>query len=346
MSPPSRRLEVAGWAVPRSGAKLRPWKFHRRSPGRHDLLVDIAYCGVCHSDIHEGWDYGEGRFPMVPGHEIVGRVSQVGAAVRRFRPGATVGVGPYVASDHTCALCRRGLESYCPNVVWTYNDRLRDGSRTQGGYSSRIVVNERFAFRIDPSLPLERVAPLLCAGITTYAPLKRWGVRRGMQVGVLGLGGLGHMAVKLAAAMGAEVCVFSATKAKEADARRMGARHFVPTSNGRLDSWEGRLDLLLNCTPVAPDFERFLSLLRVDGTFVQLGEPPEDPELPLEDVERRRVTGSVVGGLAETQEMLDYCSTNRLLADVEVIELRDINRAWQRVLRRQARYRYVIDLRQ
>ena len=340
-----RTLEVAGYAVPRSGGKLRPWRFHRRPPGARDLLIDITYCGVCHSDIHEGWDYGEGRFPMVPGHEIIGRVAEAGSAVKRFGRGAIVGVGPYVFADQTCPLCRRGLESYCPNVVWTYNDRLKDGSWTQGGYCSRIVVNERFAFRIDPSLPLARVAPLLCAGITTYSPLKRWQVRRGMQVGVIGLGGLGHMAVKFAAAMGAEVSVFSSTKAKQSDARRLGAKHFIHASSAsRLQSWEDRLDLLLNCTPVAPDFERFLPLLRVSATFVQLGEPPEDPELPLGAMETRRVTGSVVGGLAETQEMLDYCARKRVFAEVEVIRLRDINQAWKRVLRGQARYRYVIDL--
>jgi alcohol dehydrogenase (NADP+) len=309
-------------------------------------VIEIMYCGVCHSDIHEGWDYGEGRFPMVPGHEIVGRVSFTGSNVTRLRPGDTAGVGPMVGCDRTCDRCQRGMESYCNNAVWTYNDTLPDGTPTYGGYASRIVVNEAFAFPISANLPLERVAPLLCAGITTYSPLKRWKVGKGTRVGILGMGGLGHLAVKLAASMGADVTVLSGSKRKEHDARQGGAAHFAVTSDrSQMERLEASLDLILNVTPVPPDLTRFLPLLRIDGTFVQVGEPTDDAELPLESLEERKlITGSIVGGLTETQEMLDYCARRRIFADVEMIAPHEINDAWKRVLNRKARYRYVMDM--
>jgi uncharacterized zinc-type alcohol dehydrogenase-like protein len=340
-----KKLTATGYAVARPRGKLKPFQFRQRAPGDHDLLIDILYCGVCHSDIHEAWDYGEGRYPMVPGHEIIGRVTHAGSKVTRFRPGDIAGVGPMVESDRTCDRCRQGLESYCPNVVWTYNDTLSDGTPTYGGYASQIVVHQAFAFQIDSRLPMERVAPLLCAGITVYSPLKRWKVGKATRVGILGLGGLGHLAIKLAASMGAEVTALSGSKAKKSDARKLGAAHFVLTSKkSTMNRLEGSLDLILNVMSVSPDLGRFLPLLRMDGTFVQLGEPPESPELPLEEIEQRKqVTGSAVGGLAETQELLDYCARRRILADVEVIGPDRINDAWKRVLNRKARYRFVID---
>lgn len=341
-----KKLTATGYAVLRAGGKLKPFRFRQRAPGDHDVLIDILYCGVCHSDIHEAWDYGEGRYPMVPGHEIIGRVSQAGSKVTRFRPGDIAGVGPMVESDQTCDRCRRGLESYCPNVVWTYNDTLANGMPTYGGYASQIVVHQAFAFQIDSRLPLARVAPLLCAGITVCSPLKHWKVGKETRVGILGLGGLGHLAIKLAASMGAEVTALSGSKAKESDARKLGADHFVLTSKkSQMNRHEGKLDLILNVMSVSPDLSSFLPLLRMDGTFVQLGEPRESPELPLEELEeRKQVTGSAVGGLAETQELLDYCARRRILADVEVIAPDKINDAWKRVLKRQARYRFVVDL--
>lgn len=335
-----------GYAVPRSGAQLKPFRFQQRAPGKRDVVVEILYCGVCHSDIHEGWDYGEGRFPMVPGHEIIGRVSFAGAGVTRFRAGDIAGVGPMVGCDRTCDRCQRGLESYCANVVWTYNDTLPNGTPTYGGYASHMVVHEAFAFPISSKLPLERVAPLLCAGITTYSPLKRWKVGKGTRVGILGMGGLGHLAIKLAASLGADVTVLSGSKRKEGDARHCGAAHFAVTSDRpQMKRLEDSLDVILNVTPAAPDLARFLPLLRMDGSFIQIGEPPEDAKLPLEELEERKhVVGSIVGGLTETQEMLDYCARHRIFADVEVIAPAQINEAWKRVLSRKARYRYVIDM--
>lgn len=283
---------------------------------------------------------------MVPGHEIIGRVRVTGSGVTRLRSGDIAGVGPMVGCDRTCDRCQRGMESYCANVVWTYNDTFPNGTPTYGGYASHIVVNEAFAFPISPNLPLERVAPLLCAGITTYSPLKWWKVGKGTNVGILGMGGLGHLAITFAASMGAKVTVLSGSKRKEADARQRGAAHFIVTSDrSRMKRLEESLDLILNVTPAPPDLERFLPLLRIDGTFIQIGEPPADAELPLEELAaRKHVTGSIVGGLAETQEMLDYCARRRIFADVELIAPAQINDAWKRVLNRKARYRYVIDM--
>jgi uncharacterized zinc-type alcohol dehydrogenase-like protein len=342
------KLQVKGFAAPQAGAALEPFRFERRDPGERDVLIDIQFCGICHSDVHQVRnEWGGSTFPMVPGHEIVGRVSRVGSAVKRFKPGDTAGVGCFVDSDRTCVYCKRGLQQFCDQIVWTYNSKEKDGTPTYGGYSSQIVADENYVLKVDAKLPLERVAPLLCAGITTYSPLRHWKVGEAQQVAVMGLGGLGHMAVKLAASMGAEVTVLSTSRGKEADARRLGAAHFVLTSGGSaLAPLKGRFDFILNTVSAAHDLNAFLELLRPDGTMVLVGVPPKAPELQaFKLIERRRqVAGSLIGGIPETQEMLDYCAGHNVLADVEVIPMAKVNEAYDRMVKGDVRYRFVIDL--
>lgn len=348
MTQGEEKLKVKSYAAFHANSSLKPFCFNRREPGEHDVLIDLLYCGVCHTDVHQVRDeWGCSTFPLVPGHEIVGRVSRVGSHVTRFRPNDIAGVGCIVDSDRTCTYCQQGLQQFCDNLLWTYNSMQKDGTPTYGGYSSQIVVDEDYTLKISPKLPLERVAPLLCAGITTYSPLKHWKVASGQQVGVMGLGGLGHMAVKLGVSMGAEVTVLSTSKSKEIDARRLGASQFVLTSNeAGMVSLKGRFDLIL-CTVSAPyDVARMLELLRVDGAMVLLGIPGKPLEVqtfPL--IERRRqLTGSLIGGISETQEMLDYCAAKNILADVEVIPMVKINEAFDRMVKGDVRFRFVIDL--
>lgn len=331
---------------------LAPIEIQRREPGPHDVQIDIQYCGVCHSDIHQvRGEWGNSTYPMVPGHEIAGVVSKIGPKVTRFQEGARVGVGCVVNSCRECRDCRAGLEQFCDRVVWTYNS-LDGKTPTHGGYSTRIIVDENYVVRIPERIPLDQAAPLLCAGITTYSPLRHWQAGPGKRVAVIGLGGLGHMGVKLARAMGAEVTVLSHSKQKEADAKKLGATHFLCTTDAKPESGKilsqhtSSFDLILNTVPVELDWDRYLNLLDRDGAMVLLGIPNATPQAqPFTLIGRRRsLTGSVIGGIAETQEMLNFCGEHGIGADIEVIPMQKINEAYERTIRGDVRYRFVIDM--
>jgi alcohol dehydrogenase (NADP+) len=328
---------------------LGPFEIQRREPSANDVEIDIKYCGICHSDIHQArGEWGQSAFPMVPGHEIAGVVSKVGANVKKFKVGEKVGVGCLVESCRECRDCKAGLEQYCVKPVWTYNSVEKDGKTpTYGGYSTRIVVNEDFVLSIPNAIPLDQAAPLLCAGITLYSPLRHWKTGPGSRVGVIGLGGLGHMGVKIARALGAHVTVLSHSKKKEEDAKRLGAQQFLMTSDPKvLDANAGKFDLLLNTAPAELDWERYLQLLDRDGALVMLGIPDAVPKAqPFTLIGRRRsLAGSVIGGIAETQEMLDFCGKHGLGADIEVIPIQKVNEAYERTIKGDVRYRFVIDL--
>ena len=336
------------YAAPAARAPLTPFTVDRREPGPHDVLIDILYCGVCHSDIHQAREeWGPALFPMVPGHEIVGTVAQVGNEVSRWKAGDTVGVGCFVDSCRQCEACRDGEEQYCASASFTYNGREQDGvTPTFGGYSTRITVDEKYVVRIPPGLPLDRTAPLLCAGITCYSPLRTFGVKKGDEVAIVGLGGLGHVGVRLAAAMGARVTVFSHSPAKRADALALGAADFVATNDPAVFAKHAeRFDLVLDTVSASHDYSAYLGLLRRDKTMVLVGVPDPTPisAFPLV-VRRRRLAGSMIGGIRETQEMLDFCAAHGVLCDVEVIPIDRINEAWDRVVRSDVRYRFVIDI--
>ena len=342
-------MKVKGYAVSNATAALGPFQFERREPGNSDIVIDILYCGICHTDIHQVRnEWGGSVYPMVPGHEIVGRVSRAGPGVKRFKPNDLAGIGCFVDSDRTCSYCQKGLQQYCDHVVWTYNSTEKDGrTRTFGGYSSQIVVDENYALKIAQGQPLERVAPLLCAGITLYSPLRHWNAGKGQQVGIVGLGGLGHMGVKLAAAMGAEVTVFSTSKSKEADAKRLGAAHFALSSDkAGMAALKDRFDLVISTISAQYEVNPFLEFLKVDGTMVLVGVPPKP--LPFEAhnliLRRRALAGSVIGGIPETQEMLDFCAAKKVLADIELIPMAKVNEAYERMLKSDVRYRFVLDL--
>ena len=342
-------MKVKGYAAHAADKPLEPWSFERREPGDDDVVIDIAFCGICHSDLHTVRnEWGGAVYPIVPGHEIAGRVASVGRKVKKLKAGDLAGVGCLVESCRKCANCKKGLEQHCSGPVsFTYNSLEKDGkTATQGGYSSRIVVSERFALKIAAGQPLERVAPLLCAGITTYSPLKRFGAGKGKAVGVLGLGGLGHMGVKLAAAMGAETVVLSGSPRKKADAKRLGAHDFVLTSDAAAMAKNGgRLDLIVDTVSGVHDLGAALGLLKTGGTLVLVGASPEPLAVgafPLL-MGRRSIAGSLIGGLAETQEMLDFCAKKKVLSDVEVIAPRDINASYERLLKGDVRYRFSID---
>ncbi len=342
-------IPVKGYAAFSPTTALKPFEFERRDPGPNDVVIDILFCGICHSDIHSARsEWGPNRYPLVPGHEITGRVSRVGAKVKGFKVGDLAGVGCYVHTCGICRSCKSHQEVYCEKKVhFTYGDVERDNKTpTQGGYATKIVVNDHYVLKIPKGVPLERAAPLLCAGITTYSPLKHWNVRKGVKVGVLGLGGLGHLAVKLAVSMGAEVTVISTSPGKEADAKRLGAKHFLlATSESALKTPTQKLDFILNTVSARHEVSRIIGLLRRDGTMVLVGASPEP--LPLEPfslIERRKtLTGSLIGGIQETQEMLDYCAKKKIYADVEVIPASQINEAYDRTVKQEARYRFVID---
>jgi len=329
---------------------LAPHAVERRDPGAHDVEIDILFCGICHSDIHQVRDeWGGSIYPMVPGHEIVGRVTRVGGAVTRFAAGDLAGVGCMVDSCRTCASCARGLEQFCEKgAAYTYNGTEMDRrTPTFGGYSTAVVVDEAFVLRVPESLDPAGAAPLLCAGITTYSPLRQWECGPGTRVGVVGLGGLGHMAVKLAASMGAEVTMLSTSRAKEADARRLGAAGFALTSeDSTFRRFARGLDLVIDTISAPHDYNRYLGLLRPQGTMVVVGVPPEP--LPVAAFTliscNRRLAGSLIGGIAETQEMLDYCGERGIVSDIEVIPMAAVNEAYERMLRGDVRYRFVIDL--
>jgi uncharacterized zinc-type alcohol dehydrogenase-like protein len=342
--------QAKAYAVMSPTSPFQPWTFERREPGARDVVIEIAFCGICHSDLHQARDeWGGSKFPMVPGHEIAGRVTAVGKKVRKFKAGDYAGVGCLVDSCGKCANCRKGLEQHCAGpVAFTYNGFEKDGTTpTYGGYSSHVVVDESFVLRIKAGLPLERVAPLLCAGITTYSPLKRFGTRKGSKVGVLGLGGLGHMGVKLAAAMGAEVVVLSGTAAKKADGKRLGAHDFILTSDSAaMAKNAGRLDLIVDTVSAPHDVGAALGLLNTGGTLALVGASPKPLELPAFPLilARRQVAGSLIGGIEETQEMLDFCAKKKVFADVEVIEPKAIDSAYERLAKGDVRYRFSIDL--
>lgn len=340
---------VKAYAVSAAGAPLAPFSIDRREPGPKDVELEILYCGICHSDVHQVRnEWQSSTFPMVPGHEIAGRVKRVGREVRRFKTGDLGGVGCLVNSCRVCPQCQQHREQFCENVpTFTYNSVERDGKTpTYGGYSKSVVVDEDFVLKIAPDQPLERVAPLLCAGITTYSPLKRFGVGRGDRVGVLGLGGLGHMAVKLAVAMGAEVTVLSRGTSKKADALKLGAQDYAATSDaGAAQRLAKCFDLIIDTVSAAHDVSAALGWLKIGGTLVLVGAPPEPlPVGAFALIPQRALAGSLIGGIKETQEMLDFCSREKVWSDVEVIAMKDVNEAYDRLVRGDVRYRFVIDL--
>ena len=332
-----------------SSSPLRPYALFRREPRPSDVTIEILYCGICHSDLHQVRnEWKNAKYPMVPGHEIIGRVVAVGANVTTLKTGQLAGVGCMVDSCRACGPCERGLEQYCEKGnSQTYNGFERDGTTpTYGGYSRQIVVDERFVLRVAEQSSLEAVAPLLCAGITTYSPLRHWKVGKGMRVGVVGLGGLGHVGVKIAAAMGAEVTLFSSSNRKREDAKRLGASDYVvSTDRAQMSKMRGRLDLILNTVSADHDIGSLLNALKLDGTMVMVGAPDKPLSLPIFPLlmARRSIAGSGIGGIKETQEMLDFCAEHALTADVEVIPMPSVNDAYDRLVKGDVRYRFVID---
>jgi uncharacterized zinc-type alcohol dehydrogenase-like protein len=343
-------IQTIGYAAPQAKAPLAPWHFERRDPGPNDVAIDILYCGVCHSDIHQARDeWGAGLFPMVPGHEIVGRVSKTGGSVTRFKEGDLVGVGCMVDSCRVCPSCQEGLEQYC-HKSWTgtYNSKERDGKTpTYGGYSKTIVTDQDFVLRVSDKLMLAGVAPLLCAGITTYSPLRFWNVRQGQKVGVVGLGGLGHMAVKFAHSFGARVVLFTTSPGKAEDAHRLGASEVVISKNrDEMKRHAGSFDFILDTVSAPHDLNIYLALLKRQGTMTLVGIPDKDPSIRVGNLvfQRRQLAGSLIGGIKETQEMLDYCADHGITSDVEVIAMDQINEAYERMMKSDVKYRFVIDL--
>jgi uncharacterized zinc-type alcohol dehydrogenase-like protein len=342
-------IAAKGYAAQSPTTDLAPWNFERREVGPHDVQFNITHCGVCHSDLHQiRNEWFPGIFPMVPGHEIVGKVVQVGNQVRKFKPGDLAAVGCLVDSCRACENCQEGLEQYCLNgSVGTYNSREKDGTPTYGGYSNTIVVHEDFVLTVSDTLDLAAVAPLLCAGITTYSPLRHWKVGKGHKLAVLGLGGLGHMGVKFGVAFGAEVTVLSTSPAKEADAKKLGAHKFIVTTDkAQAKSVKGYFDFILDTVSAPHDFRSYLSMLKTNGTHICVGIPPKPIELPAFSLlnGRRSVAGSSIGGIPETQEMLDYCAKHNIVSDVEVININYITQAYERMLKGDVRYRFVIDM--
>jgi alcohol dehydrogenase (NADP+) len=340
---------VNAYAAQNAAAPLAPYKIDRRTPGNDDVQIDILYCGVCHSDIHQARsEWGPAIYPLVPGHEIVGRVMSVGSNVSKFKVGDLVGVGCFIDSCRTCPSCQSGEEQYCENGMHaTYNGYEKDGKTpTYGGYSTQIVVDHNYVLKVSENLPLHAVAPLLCAGITTYSPMKKWNVKKGDKVGVVGLGGLGHMGVKFAVAMGAEVTVISHSPSKEADALAMGAHNFMVSKDAEaMKSKANYFDFLLNTVSAYNDYNEYLNLLKLDGAMVLVGAPPVP--VPVSGfsliMRRRTLAGSLIGGIRETQEMLDFCAEHNIVSDVEVISIDAINDAYERVLKSDVKYRFVID---
>jgi uncharacterized zinc-type alcohol dehydrogenase-like protein len=343
-------IKTKAYAANGTAEELKPFEIQCREPGPNDVLIDIKFCGICHSDLHQVRnEWGQSKFPMVPGHEITGIVAKTGERVSRFKPGDRVGVGCMVDSCKECDSCKNGLEQYCDKrMVLTYNDIELDGKTpTYGGYSERITVHERFVVQIPDDLPLDKAAPLLCAGITTYSPLMHWQAGPGKSVAVVGLGGLGHMAVKIANAMGARVTVVSRSLSKKADAEAMGAKDYLATSDAAtVEKAQERFDLIINTVSSAADMNTYLGMLRRDGVMVLVGAPSEDlPISPFSLIPKRRsLAGSTIGGMRETQEMLDFCGKHKLGADIEVISIDKVNEAYQRLLKSDVRYRFVIDI--
>jgi len=338
------------YAAQSAQTPLAPFTFQRREPRPKDVVIDILYCGVCHSDIHQARDeWGGSTFPMVPGHEIVGRVTGVGSAVEAYKVGDIVGVGCMVDSCRTCSACGEGVEQYCENgFTGTYNSKDRhDGAPTQGGYASNIVVDEAFVLRVSQDLPLHAVAPLLCAGITTYSPLRHWKVGPGQTVGIVGLGGLGHMAVKLARAFGAHVVLFTTSPGKVEDALKLGAHEAVVSKDrAQMKAQANRFDFILDCVSAPHDLNAYLALLKREGTMTLVGVPDTPPKVEMFALigKRKQLAGSLIGGIAETQEMLDFCAKHGIVSEVEMIPIQDINTAYERMLKSDVKYRFVIDM--
>ncbi len=340
---------VNAYAAQSASAPLAPFNIDRRAVGPNDVQIEILYCGVCHSDIHQVRDeWGGSIFPMVPGHEIVGRITEIGDEVKNFTPGELVGVGCFVDSCRICSSCLANEEQYCDSgMVGTYNGRDKEGNPTYGGYSTRIVVDEKYTLHVSEKLPIEGVAPLLCAGITTYSPLRHWKIGKGHKVAVVGLGGLGHMAVKFAASFGADVTVLSTSRAKEQDALNLGAHHFELTSDpATMKKLKGHFDFILSTISAQHDYNQYLNLLTLNGTMVVVGVPPQPSAVNAFSLigKRRSLAGSLIGGIKETQEMLDYCAEHDIVSDVEVIKVSEINEAYERMIKGDVRYRFVIDI--
>jgi alcohol dehydrogenase (NADP+) len=341
-------IATRAYAAASARVPLAPFSLERRAIGARDVHIAIAYSGVCHSDIHQARDeWGGAQFPMVPGHEIAGTVVSVGDDVSRVRVGDRVGVGCMVNSCRSCASCTDGLEQFCSGgVVWTYNSREASGAITYGGYSNHIVVDEAFVLRIAESLDFAATAPLLCAGITTYSPLRHWRVGAGQRVGVVGLGGLGHMALKFARAFGAHVIQFTTSTSKVEDALRLGANEVVLTTDkAALKHYAGTLDFILDTVSAPHDIARLMTLLTRDGTMTLVGVPERPHMVPANALinGRRSLAGSLIGGIAETQEMLDFCAAHGITSDIELIPMSAINEAYERMLKGDVRYRFVID---
>ena len=342
--------EVSGYAAQDAKSALAPFKFNRRDPGPKDIQIDILFCGVCHSDLHTVRnEWTNSVYPVVPGHEIVGRITKVGAQVKKFKEGELAAVGCMVDSCRTCESCKEGLEQYCEvGFIGTYNAPDKHlGGMTYGGYSKSIVVDEAFALTVPKNLELSGVAPLLCAGITTYSPLHHWKVGPGQKVGIVGLGGLGHMGVKIAHALGAHVVLFTTSPGKKDDARRLGADEVVVSKNQiEMEKHLNSFHFILDTVSAPHDVNPYLTLLRRDGTLTLVGAPEKDPTVtPFNLImKRRQFAGSLIGGIKETQEMLDFCAERNIVSDVEVIPIQKINDAYERMLRSDVKYRFVIDM--
>ncbi|WP_413586054.1 NAD(P)-dependent alcohol dehydrogenase [Bdellovibrio sp. HCB274] len=342
-------IKAKAFAAPSAKAPLAPFSFERRELRDNDVHIEIHYCGVCHSDVHQVRDeWGKGMFPMVPGHEIVGKVVAVGSKVKKFKAGDLAGVGCMVDSCLDCASCKEGLEQFCENgFVGTYNSKEKDGAPTYGGYSTSIVAREEFCLSIPKNLDLAAAAPLLCAGITTYSPLRHWKVTKGQKVGVVGLGGLGHMAVKLANAMGANVAVFTTSPSKVEDAKRLGAHEVIISKDmEQMKAHMGSFDFIIDTVSAPHDYNLYLSMLRRDGNMVLVGLPDTPPTLAAGALimGRRKLGGSLIGGIQETQEMLDFCAKHGIVSDIEMIPIQKINEAYERMIKSDVKYRFVIDM--
>ena len=343
-------LKARGYAAYDPKSPLRSFSFERRDPGPQDVQIEILYCGVCHSDVHQVRDeWGNSAFPIVPGHEIVGRVVKAGSEVKNFRAGDLAGVGCMVDSCGTCPECAEGLEQYCDRTVFTYNSPDKHtGKVTYGGYSNQIVVDQRFVLRISDKLALAATAPLLCAGITTYSPMRHWNVSEGQKVGVVGLGGLGHMAVKFAHAFGAHVVLFTTSPGKTEDAKRLGADEVVISKNAdEMKQHVQSFDFILNTVAAPHDLDQFMALLKRDGTMCLVGVPDQphpSPSVANLVFKRRKLGGSLIGGIRETQEMLDFCAEHGIVSDIEMIKMDEINEAYDRMVKSDVKYRFVIDM--
>ena len=344
------KTKTVGYAATSAQSPLAPFSFARREPLSQDVQLEILYCGVCHSDLHTVRNEWSGTtYPAVPGHEIVGRVTAVGNEVKRFKVGDIAAVGCMVDSDRSCPNCKAGLEQYCDTgFTGTYNSPDKHlGGMTYGGYSKSIVVDEYFVLHVPDKTNLAGVAPLLCAGITTYSPLRHWKVSKGQKVGIVGLGGLGHMGVKIAAALGAHVVLFTTSPNKKEDAQRLGAHEVVVSKNqNEMDRHLGSFDFILDTVSAPHDLNAYLTLIKRDGTLTLVGAPPQPPTIEVFNLifKRRQIAGSLIGGIPETQEMLDFCAQHKLTADVEVIPIQKINEAYERMLRSDVKYRFVIDM--